>query len=59
MGIFWTVAFLRRIHTLDIEHFNQCTTQLGILVLNEMEKLNSRTTQPFHRKQQDLDGIFH
>lgn len=38
MEIFWTAACFKKAYTLGTEYFSQCTTKVGISVLNEMER---------------------
>lgn len=38
MEILWTAACFQKTHLMGTEHFSQCTTQVGISVLNEMER---------------------
>lgn len=38
MEILWTAAYFKNAYTLGTEYFSQCTTKVGISVLNAMEK---------------------
>lgn len=38
MEILWTAACFQKTHLMGTQHLGQCTTQVGISVLNEMER---------------------